>query len=86
MQTAPVLSTALLCPGIEKLLSLNSLARDGLALLGKSYGSALTDILHKFFAGEDPANKSPRMIRLKHSPHFDELLESNDNRTSYKQQ
>ena len=58
-KTAPVLSTALkmvsldhflykLCLGIEKL---NSLARDGLALLGTSDGSALTDFLYEFFAG-----------------------------------
>ena len=34
-------------------------ARDGLALLGTSDGSALTDFLHEFFAGEDPGNESP---------------------------
>ena len=49
----------------EAARALNSLARDGLALLGTSDGSALTDFLHEFFAGEDPGNESPGMIRLK---------------------
>ena len=43
----------------EAARALNSLARDGVTLLGTSDGSALTDFLHEFFAGEDPGNESP---------------------------
>ena len=43
----------------EAARALNSLARDGLALLGTSDSSALTDFLHEFFAGDDPGNESP---------------------------
>ena len=43
---------------------LNSLARDGLALLGTADSSTLTDFLHGYFGGDDPGNESPGMVKL----------------------
>ena len=39
--------------------TLNSLARGGLALLGTSNSSAVSDFLHDFFAENDPGNETP---------------------------
>ena len=39
--------------------ALNSLTREGLAYLGSADGPALTDFIHEFFCGDDPAYNSP---------------------------
>ena len=43
----------------ETARALNSLAREGLAYLGSADGPALTDFVHEFFCGADPAYDSP---------------------------
>ena len=39
--------------------ALNSLTREGLAYLGSGDDPALTDFIHEFFCGDDPAYDSP---------------------------
>ena len=55
----PIAFSGAISRGREAAHTLNSLARDSLALFGTSDGSALTDFLHEFFAGEEPGNESP---------------------------
>ena len=49
----------------EAARALNTLARDGFALLGSSDSSALTDFLQDYFGGDDPGNESPGMSEQK---------------------
>ena len=44
---------------------MNSLARDGLALLGSTESFTLTDFLQDYYGGDDPGNDSPGDTPLK---------------------
>ena len=42
--------------------ALNSLARESLDLLGSADGPALSDFLHEYFCGDDPAYDAPGKV------------------------